>query len=73
MPRVALTPMNRIENALRADVKRYKGWLAENEIPLQKIADVTGVTLRAVQIQFQKKKLSPETIKAMELMMKGEL
>ncbi len=73
MPRVALTARNKIDNAIKAEARKYKGWLAEHDIPLKRIAELTGVTTRAVQQQFQKKKLTPETAKAVEMLMEGKI
>jgi hypothetical protein len=73
MPRVALTARNKIDNAVTDEARKYKGWLAEHDIPLKRIAELTGVTVRTVQKQFQNKRLTPETSKAVELLMEGKL
>lgn len=73
MPRVALLPIHQINNAVAAEAKKYKGWLAENDISYCRVAELTGVTTRAIQKQFEKCRLTPETAKAIELMMEGKL
>lgn len=73
MPRVNLTAENKIQNALKADVKVYRHWLDDNKIHLPHLAELVGVTPVAMQRQFRLERLTPETIKAMELLMKGEI
>lgn len=71
MPRAALTPQNRIQNALHEEEKRCMGWLKAEGIPKSRIAEMTGKTDRQVRHEFQVGVLQPDTRMAILLLEKG--
>ena len=69
MPRVALTPEQEIQNAVKhqaesLDLKLYKAHISKKAV-----ADMAGLTRQAVSLQFSRGRLMPEVICAAEILL----